>query len=162
VKVESVEQSDMVDEAWLVLLTIRNLEDASIQISKDRERPWMELQAKVADRWVQVTNYWDTIGLLQPKGKAEALILAPRGTEMCRLGLEYQLEPFKWRLYRKLGPRAWSLLHKFPRSCNWVWPPWRPGIPYRQWGPPHWTPLIMEVRFPEEFLPQRPFVVELE
>lgn len=96
----------MLDEAdaefLLVTLRMANRSTASVYFANDKKKG----EARIANQWVEAEDLWDGSHSLAPHKNTELALVAPAGTEACRLNLNYQSEELQWRLWRILGRRG--------------------------------------------------------
>jgi hypothetical protein len=149
-KLVGMSPSGMMDddgsEPWLVTLSVSNCSAGVLTVSKE----WLNVEAKVANRWVQATNR-ASVGDLARHETREVLILVPFGADSCRLGIEYLPEPLHLRLIGVAGDLGvWQ--HSWCRALA------RRVFPVRWLEPlrsdyvgrsPHWRRMKTEIALPQ-------------
>jgi hypothetical protein len=146
-KVLKMERCDVYDDngtqLWLATLAVSNPNAQYLELEKD----WVSVEARVANRWIDVKNLCPPLNLwtprtLVPRAHREMHLILPAGTEMCRLRANFQGELFRSRFARLLGVRGRSIVSKSPAMSKWLW-----GNAY--WpqsfrSPPHWKQTTLE------------------
>jgi hypothetical protein len=118
------------DEPWLVTLRIINREKRYIAFDADKV-----VEAKIGDRWLEGDKLWHIDHCMAPGAHRDVRFLLPRAAQVCRLRLNFEPEPLKWQLWRRLGFKGQRVVNRFPKIRDRLWPPSRPPWP-AEWRPP--------------------------
>lgn len=111
---------DLIDdqgrEPRLLFLSLGNHDLGSVWV----DYPTAEAEVRVDRRWVRV-ELASTVGWIPRRSRQEVIVLAPPGTDACRLHFRYRREAFWWRLWRGLGPLGEALERRFPIAIQRFW-----------------------------------------
>lgn len=119
--------------------------------NRDAIRHWFgagtNIEAKVANRWVQIEQPFNFGGLPPGKGNHE-LLLMPANASGCRLRMEHLSEHRDSRFLSLIGPSGRRLVSNSPILRKLLWPKqskpmFPPGVR------PEFTEIVVEVELPQ-------------
>jgi hypothetical protein len=109
-------------------------------------RAGTNIEAKVANRWVQIGQPFNFGSLAPGKGTHELLLL-PGNASACRLRMGHLSQHRDSRFLRLIGPGGRRLVSSTPILRKLLWPKPKPMFP--PGGRPEYTEILVEVELPK-------------